>query len=62
MSTVSQFPRVPSADHNVCEEASLGGSLWNGEGTMEFLKKLFQKKTKVAKVDIAKRFDLIVRT
>jgi eukaryotic-like serine/threonine-protein kinase len=29
---------------------------------MEFLKKLFQKKTKVAKVDIAKRFDLIVRT
>lgn len=29
---------------------------------MEFLKKLFQKKTKVEKVDIAKRFDLIVRT
>lgn len=29
---------------------------------MEFLKKWFQKKTKVAKVDIAKRFDLIGRT
>jgi serine/threonine protein kinase len=29
---------------------------------MEFLKKLFQKKTKVEKVDVARRFDLIVRT
>ena len=29
---------------------------------MEFLKKLFQKKTQVEKVDIAKRFDLIGRT
>lgn len=29
---------------------------------MDFLKKLFQKKTKVDKVDIAKRFDLIGRT
>ncbi|MBC8290224.1 MAG: hypothetical protein H8E37_07895 [Planctomycetes bacterium] len=29
---------------------------------MDFLKKLFQKKTKVEKVDIAKRFDLIGRT
>jgi serine/threonine protein kinase len=37
-------------------------SPWSIEGTMDFLKKLFQKKTKVVKVDIAKRFNLIVRT
>jgi serine/threonine protein kinase len=33
-----------------------------GSGTMEFLKKLFARQPKVAKLDVARRFELIART